>query len=197
MHAIRVPFSVVAGASFSVALFLGLWSLVSVPFDAPPIEKARVIEYTANRVMTPIVPRRPPKAQPPPLEAVAISPRIPGVPTEAIRPLPQQPTVVARPPRTGLPFGVDRDATPVVRVDPTYPPRQQANGIEGWVQVRFTVTAVGTVRDAIVVASEPKKVFDEAALEAVARWRYNPKVDGGVAVERVGLQALIRFELEN
>jgi protein TonB len=65
------------------------------------------------------------------------------------------------------------------------------------VQVRFTVTAAGTVRDALVVASQPARVFDGAALEAVARWRYNPRVDGGVAVERVGLQALIRFTLEN
>jgi protein TonB len=63
--------------------------------------------------------------------------------------------------------------------------------------VQFSVTAAGTVRDAAVVASEPGTLFDEAALKAIARWRYNPRVVDGMAVERVGLQTVIRFELED
>lgn len=51
----------------------------------------------------------------------------------------------------------------------------------------------GSVRDATVVASEPGTVFDAA----VARWPYNPRIDRDVAVERVGLQALIRFEFDD
>jgi periplasmic protein TonB len=47
------------------------------------------------------------------------------------------------------------------------------------------------------VDAEPKQMFDEAALKAIARWRYNPRVEGGVAVERVGVQTIIRFQLEN
>jgi len=84
-----------------------------------------------------------------------------------------------------------------VRVDPVYPPRLEARGIEGSVHVQFNVTAAGTVRDAIVVASEPRGTFDAAALEAIARWRYNPRIVNGTAVERVGLQTLVRFELED
>ncbi len=93
--------------------------------------------------------------------------------------------------------GIDGDVVPIVRPPPDYPPRAITNGREGWVQVRFSVTAIGTVRDAVVVASEPDTIFDEAALKAIARWRYNPRVEGGEAVERVGLQTVIRFELEN
>ena len=63
--------------------------------------------------------------------------------------------------------------------------------------MQFSVTATGSVRDPVVVASEPGTIFDEAALKAIARWRYNPRVESGVAVERVGLQTIIRFELEN
>jgi protein TonB len=72
-----------------------------------------------------------------------------------------------------------------------------ARGIEGWVEVRFTVTAIGAVRDAVVVASEPGTTFDAAALQAIARWRYNPRIEQGEAVERSGMQIVIRFELEN
>ena len=61
--------------------------------------------------------------------------------------------------------------------------------------MQFTITDRGTVKDARVVAAEPRGIFDEAALTAIARWRYNPKIEGGVAVERVGLQTVIRFTL--
>ena len=84
-----------------------------------------------------------------------------------------------------------------MRSDPDYPPGPLASGTEGWVQVQFSVTATGSVRDAVVVASEPRTIFDDAALKAIARWRYNPRVEDGVAVERVGLQTIIRFEIEN
>jgi protein TonB len=100
-----------------------------------------------------------------------------------------------RPKQQGLPIGVDRDTLPLVRVNPTYPPRAEQNGVEGWVQVRFTVTAAGTIRDAVVVESEPGETFDAAALEAIARWRYNPRIENGEPVERVGLQTLFRFTL--
>jgi periplasmic protein TonB len=86
---------------------------------------------------------------------------------------------------------------PLVRIEPAYPPRAEERGIQGWAQVRFTVTAAGTIRDAVVVASEPGEIFDEAAMKAVARWRYNPRIDRGVAVERVGLETVFRFELDN
>ena len=42
----------------------------------------------------------------------------------------------------------------------------------------------------------PHNFFDDAALKAIARWRYNPRVEGGVAVERVGVQTIIRFQLD-
>ena len=71
-----------------------------------------------------------------------------------------------------------------------------SRGLEGWVQVQFTITPTGTVEEAVVVNAEPKNIFDDAALKAIARWRYNPKVEGGVAVERVGVQTIIRFQLE-
>ena len=62
--------------------------------------------------------------------------------------------------------------------------------------MQFTITAAGTVKDAIVVSAEPTDVFDDAALKAIARWRYNPKVENGVQVERVGVQTRILFQLE-
>jgi protein TonB len=92
--------------------------------------------------------------------------------------------------------GSDRDVIPLVRIAPDYPPRALSRGLEGWVKVQFTITMTGTVKDPIVVDADPKNIFDDAALKSISRWRYNPKVEGGVAVERVGVQTIIRFQLE-
>jgi protein TonB len=108
------------------------------------------------------------------------------------------PVVDTRGAMTGMKMsaGSDRDVIPLVRIAPDYPPRALSRGLEGWVKVQFTITMTGTVKDPIVVDADPKNIFDDAALKSISRWRYNPKVEGGVAVERVGVQTIIRFQLE-
>ena len=92
--------------------------------------------------------------------------------------------------------GSDRDAVPLVRIEPDYPMRARQRGIEGWVQVRFDVNKAGGVKNAVVVAANPPKVFDRAAIQAVLKWKYNPKIRNGVAEERLGLQVVFPFEME-
>ncbi len=92
--------------------------------------------------------------------------------------------------------GSDRDAVPLVRIEPDYPMRARQLGIEGWVQVRFDVNKAGGVKNAVVVASHPPKVFDRAAIQAVIKWKYNPKIRNGAAEERVGLEMLFPFGME-
>ena len=92
--------------------------------------------------------------------------------------------------------GSDSDIVPLVRVDPDYPPRAKQQGIQGWVELRFTITPAGTVADPVVTAANPSFIFDRAALQAVRRWRYSPKVEDGVPVARTGVQVRLRFELE-
>jgi protein TonB len=94
-------------------------------------------------------------------------------------------------------MGTDRDVQPIVQVHPDYPQPAISRGVEGWVKVQFTITATGAVKDAFVIDASPRAVFDDAALKAIARWRYNPRIDNGTAVERVGMQTVIRFQLDN
>jgi len=64
--------------------------------------------------------------------------------------------------------------TEIVRllaVNPQYP--SSVSGVEGFVEVSFTVTALGRVENAIVTSAEPKGVFEQAALAAISRWRYS------------------------
>ena len=74
-------------------------------------------------------------------------------------------------------------------VAPAYPPRARERGQEGWVDLEFTVTNDGSTSAAVVRAAEPAGIFDRAALDAVKRWRYEPRV----VEQRV--EARLRFRL--
>jgi TonB family protein len=70
------------------------------------------------------------------------------------------------------------EPTRLISVDPLYPPAAMADGIEGHVDVRFTLSPSGTVVAPQVVAAEPAGVFDQAAIAAVSRWRYSQPANG-------------------
>ncbi len=80
-------------------------------------------------------------------------------------------------------------------VPPEYPARALDRGTQGWVDIEFTVAADGTTRDAVVRAAEPAGVFDRAALQAAERWRYEPRVIDGIAVDQ-RVEARVRFQLK-
>jgi TonB family protein len=76
----------------------------------------------------------------------------------------------------------------------SYPQRARERGIEGWVEVEFTVGADGATRDPVITAAEPAGVFDDAVLEAIGAWRYDPRTVAGKPVDQ-RVQARIRFQL--
>lgn len=89
----------------------------------------------------------------------------------------------------------DRDPLPLVRVEPQYPPQARQRKLEGWVQVRFTISTGGAVEDAAVVKSS-HKLFERPALQAVAKWKYQPQMKEGKPAEAPGQQVLLRFRME-
>jgi protein TonB len=91
----------------------------------------------------------------------------------------------------------DGDAVPMVRFPPQYPERALQRGVEGRVLIEFTISRSGSVKDAKVIAFEPSKIFNKAALKAVRQWKYNPKVVNGKAVEQPGMRISIPFQLGN
>jgi protein TonB len=52
------------------------------------------------------------------------------------------------------------------------------------------------VKDAAVVKAEPERYFEEAALNAVRRYKYKPKIVDGEPVERPGVEVIISFRLQ-
>ncbi|MBT2750160.1 MULTISPECIES: energy transducer TonB [unclassified Lysobacter] len=66
---------------------------------------------------------------------------------------------------------------------PRYPPEALRAGTSGEVQVEFTVGTDGSVTAARVVRSNPARVFDREAVNAVRKWRFQP-VPGPVTTRR-------------
>jgi len=199
MFFIRVPVAVAVGALLTTSMFWLLWHLVGTAFDVGDMSEATRIDFSRMRRDTEVATKRDEKIErerPPPTPEMPRMAFSAGGLDNNVAQL--TPIVDARGAmsRMSMSAGSDRDVIPLVRIAPDYPPRALSRGLEGWVQVQFTITATGTVKDPIVVNAEPKNIFDDAALKAIARWRYNPRVDGGVAVERVGVQTIIRFQLE-
>jgi len=86
--------------------------------------------------------------------------------------------------------GAEGDVVPLVRINPQYPRDATMNQIEGHVTIEFTITETGSVRDPRVIDSDPPRVFDRAAVRALLRWKFKPRVVDGTAVARQAVQTL-------
>lgn len=69
-------------------------------------------------------------------------------------------------------------------VPPKYPRGAQRRNQTGFVDVIFAVEPDGTVGEVEVYGAEPEGVFDEAAVEAVRQWEFEPVVEDGTAVSK-------------
>ena len=146
-------------------------------------------------------------------EVIVDPPRLkpPPPPDEPPPPLPREsvfegPTIgeweEPEPPLVGeeyfdTPYLDDGNYLPIVRVSPIYPRRALTRGIEGYVLVEFVVTETGSVRDPVVLFADPPGFFERAAVTAVLKFKYKPKVAGGKPVAVSGVRSRIVFEMED
>jgi periplasmic protein TonB len=196
---LRYPIGFAFGFLFMLVMYWVMWRLVSVPVDAISLQTATRVEFTRMRQDSEVQKKQDEKVQPdkpPPVPEVPQLNFAKGSVENNVAQLTPVVDAGSAMSKMKMTAGSDRDIIPLVRINPDYPPRALSRGIQGWVIVQFTISATGTVKDPKVVDSS-NSIFNEAALKAIARWRYNPKVEEGVAVERVGVQTKLVFQLEN
>jgi len=87
------------------------------------------------------------------------------------------------------------DINCIVCIQPNYPHAPARAGIEGWVKVEFIVNSSGTVTDAKIIDSHPKRTFDQATLRAIYKSKFKPMVIDGKAMAQTAIQ-IIEFKLE-
>lgn len=146
------------------------------PMDLPPLELAPIPSLT--RIQTPAPPKRMESTAPPAAVAAGVAP------LASTRPDDGHAAGAGAGNGTGHGAGVkgggsareaeQGNSAPVYREPPEYPRAALLAGIEGVVTLEFAISESGAVRDPHVVEAVPAGVFDEAALKAIAKWRYSP-----------------------
>ena len=80
-------------------------------------------------------------------------------------------------------------------VTAVYPADAQIKQVEGWVEVEYVVDRAGLPRGLRVRQASPPGRFEQSALAAVAKYRYEPFTqDGQIYERRVYLR--LRFSLK-
>jgi TonB family protein len=79
-------------------------------------------------------------------------------------------------------------------VPPVYPESARNRNIGGWVDLTFLVGVDGAVSEVAVVGAQPPGTFEQAAIDAVRRWRYQPVIrDGHAATQQARVR--VRFKV--
>lgn len=197
----RYVFSIVIGTVVTLSLLFVMQLLIVTgkqaltdPRERHKLEFVRVKrnENLNTQDLTPEKPPKPPETPPetPPQEMDNVNP---DAPTISVAP----PTVATNT-DIGGPGGMniaEGDYLPIVRVAPVYPARALSRGLEGFVDLSFTVTTAGTVKDPVIIQST-SSLFERAAIRAVLKFKYKPRVVDGVPVEVPGVKTRISFQLE-
>lgn len=89
---------------------------------------------------------------------------------------------------------VDIPPRPKSRSAFRYPPAAKKKGIKGYVVLSVLVDTDGSVKQVQVLESNPSGVFDDAALQGVRSWQFEPAKYKGDNV-RVWAKQKIRFDL--
>jgi protein TonB len=113
---------------------------------------------------------------------------------DSLRKLAQETGGLAAPPDGGpVRVGGGVPPPPLLRkVNPAYPAIARSARVQGVVIVELTVDAQGLVADARILRSIP--LLDQAALDAVRQWQYQPTLLNGVPVSIV-ITATVPFSL--
>jgi protein TonB len=210
--ALRFPIAAVVAGLITVSLFGFLRAMIRVRVDAEQMLALPKVEFVRLRREAEIEEKKREKPERAKAEQAPVTPTLSVAKEEGVDLALDVEAIAAG---LGIEFGsagghggdgslgglafsaglADRDPLPLVRVEPQYPPEAQRRKLEGWVQVRFTISTAGSVKDAEVVKSS-HSLFERSALQAVGKWKYQPQLRAGKPTEAADQQVVLRFKME-
>lgn len=208
---IKKLLTIAIGVSVVAVLFLGIGHVIKEP--AANNDGKERVDLSFLRTIRPSdlnererqKPKKPPKAQ-----------KQPDIPKPKVakmnKPNPSNMNMKAMPLDLGLDLGggpaiggvgssaatgtADTDLVPIVKVNPQYPRSAAMKGLQGYVRLTVDIQKDGTVTNARVVDSNPRRVFDRAAVSAASKYRYKPPVIDGKPQVVEGHRIQIDFRID-
>ncbi|MFC7367657.1 energy transducer TonB [Vreelandella zhaodongensis] len=171
-------------------------STIALPEVELPEEPVEPVELESELPeLTEITPEPTPQPAPKPSPRPSPKPDPAPQPAETAAPSPapavaqREAAPEAKPVSSNEPVSVGQVA-PTSRVNPSYPPRAQRRGMEGFVEVEFVIRRDGSVDNGTirVTRAQPRRVFEDAAREAIARWQFEPGQQLRRATQRIEFQ---------
>lgn len=172
---------------YVVATSLGI---VKVPSFVKPME-AVIIDQSHEEQKVEPVQAKPALAQP----NLDIQQEIPEIPVDIPVEQPPAENAVQTAPIEAAP-AAEQSLQVTRRVDPVYPAASRRAGEEGTVTFRVLVDANGRGRDFQVAQSSGFPKLDQAAMDAIKRWKFAAAVKNGAAVEAY-TTVRVTFRLDN
>jgi protein TonB len=197
----RVLFSVIAGTTSAIGLFwLMQFMATSSISDKQVTRSQHAITFLRARSERPIEKR---KRVPPP-KPEKLNPELLRASVQK-KELTKSLNSIAIP-KMDLPINIAGDAligdamiglgeiatglTPVVYIPPEYPYRARRLKKEGFVELEFTISETGHVRDIRALKASPPGLFDRAAIRAVSKWKFEPQVVMGSPIAQRAAQVI-------
>jgi protein TonB len=156
-------------------------NIVSLPEDKPAQIKVR--------------PNLNPPPPPPPMPITRVTPTVGEVNTDFNYTPPELQQTGGSLSVLSLGNKADGEARPIVRVNPKYPIGAARDGIEGWVMLVFDINAIGEVVNISIIDSQPKRIFDKAARQALKKWKYKAKSIDGKNISQQKLTVQLDFTM--
>lgn len=93
-------------------------------------------------------------------------------------------------------MGLGRRHTVGSRAKPSYPREAKYAQVEGTVYLQFDINKRGIPTNISVLESQPLGIFDQAAINAVKKWRYAKKYSHGKLIGTPNFRNRINFRLD-
>jgi protein TonB len=186
------------GLLFNALLFTVLWSLSSTLVESKAVVATRIV-FTRVHQNTETVSHH--ESNKPKMDVIEM-PRAPQLelavataPPSALQTL--TPVIDMRTAfkDAASAMGYGSEVIPVVRIPPSYPRPARLARIQGYVTMEVVISPDGTVTDVSIVEAAPPRMFDIAAMDAMKRWKFRPRLVNGVAVSQRAHQT-IEFKIE-
>jgi periplasmic protein TonB len=184
----------IAVAALHVLIVYGLMlatGVVRTPAFVAPIEAVFIPEATQSEPEPEI------KIKPEIDQPIAVDEPVPEVQfEEAVTPpsdvpVPASATAISGSQQQGAPA---QDLKTANRVDPTYPPASRRAGEQGTVRLKVLVDTGGRASNVAVTQSSGFPRLDQAAVEAVRKWRFVAATDGTQKIQAY-TQVAVTFKL--